>query len=379
MKKVIFTLGTLAISVGLFAQIAPISDVKKTMSKGENTGLEVLINKATSSDIAKVFEAKTKDFKGKFIKPEKGNVEYFIDDAKIASISDQPVDIYAYFLQEGENVRFTSFYSVGGLYFSPANAPQYASAKGIVESVYKQVLFDQFDAKIKDETKKQSGMEGDLKGLEKDKDGLQKDIKKSNDVIGKSEGEISQGEKDKANNATTVETQKAAVAKQKEELAKFDRKALETEINALENDKKGVEKDMEKASKEIGAKTAEIEKLKNEISTLNTQVESNKKAIDEKTKLIAEKQGTINNNNLEEKEKALKEAQKQQEKLEKDGEKIVKEIEKNKSTIADNKSKINTAEAGIKDNDTKQAAKKAELDAQKEVVNKLKEEQAKYK
>jgi len=103
MKKVIFTLGTLAISVGLFAQIAPISDVKKTMSKGENTGLEVLINKATSSDIAKVFEAKTKDFKGKFIKPEKGNVEYFIDDAKIASISDQPVDIYAYFLQEGEN------------------------------------------------------------------------------------------------------------------------------------------------------------------------------------------------------------------------------------------------------------------------------------
>jgi hypothetical protein len=54
------------------------------MSKGENTGLEVLINKATSSDIAKVFEAKTKDFKGKFIKPEKGNVEYFIDDAKIA-------------------------------------------------------------------------------------------------------------------------------------------------------------------------------------------------------------------------------------------------------------------------------------------------------
>jgi uncharacterized membrane protein len=29
MKKVIFTLGTLAISVGLFAQIAPISDVKK--------------------------------------------------------------------------------------------------------------------------------------------------------------------------------------------------------------------------------------------------------------------------------------------------------------------------------------------------------------
>jgi hypothetical protein len=57
----------------------------------------------------------------------------------------------------------------------------------------------------------------------------------------------------------------------------------------------------------------------------------------------------------------------------------VKDIEKNKSAVVDNKSKITTAEAGIKDNETKQAAKKAELDAQKEVVNKLKEEQAKYK
>jgi hypothetical protein len=141
MKKAITTLSVICITMSLMAQDATIMDVKKTMSKGENPGLEVLITKTNVSDVAKVFESKMKEYKGKFNSPAKGNVEYFIDDAKISTISDQPVDIYAYILPEGENVKFTSFYSVGGLFFSPANEAQYAIAKSMVAGVYKQVVF----------------------------------------------------------------------------------------------------------------------------------------------------------------------------------------------------------------------------------------------
>ena len=145
MKRSIVTLSALCLTVSLMAQDVNIMDVKKTMSKGENPGLEVSIPNTKVVDVAKVFESKMKDYKGKFIAPSKGNVEYFIDDAKISAISDQPVDIYAYILPEGENVKFTSFYSVGGLFFSTSNEAQYAIAKNMVAGVYKQVMFDQME------------------------------------------------------------------------------------------------------------------------------------------------------------------------------------------------------------------------------------------
>lgn len=379
MKRSIVTLSALCLSVSLMAQDVNIMDVKKTMSKGENPGLEVSIPKANVGDVAKVFETKMKEYKGKFVAPSKGNVEYFIDDAKISTISDQPVDIYAYILPEGENVKFTSFYSVGGLFFSPANETQYAIAKNIVAGVYKQVMFDQMDAKLKEETKKFDALESDFKGLEKAKDGFDKEIKKATETIAKSEGAVRAGESDKAKTLANIDAKKADVARQKEELAKFDRKALENEIKALEGDKKGLEKSMAKTSKEIGSKTAEIEKLKAEIATLTTQVETNKSSIDAKTRLIAEKQGTINNNNLEEKEKQLKATEKDQQGLEKDADKIAKDIEKNTAEIASNKAAIMAAESAITDNAAKQAAKKAEVEAQKAVIEALKAEQAKYK
>jgi hypothetical protein len=116
MKKIFSSLSIFAFSLSSFAQDIPLQDVKKTMSKGEHPAIEVVIPKTNIDEVAKLFESKTKDFKGKFVKPAKGNVEYLVDDAKIANISDQPVDIFALILPEGENVKLTTFYSVGGLF-----------------------------------------------------------------------------------------------------------------------------------------------------------------------------------------------------------------------------------------------------------------------
>jgi hypothetical protein len=145
----------------------------------------------------------------------------------------------------------------------------------------------------------------------------------------------------------------ADVAKEQLKTEEKKLKDLEKDLGSLQNNKTKLEESIVGEEKQIQENNDEIPILKEKAQNLNTQIGS------ENSVLVSLKD-----------EEAIKEKEKYIKDLEKEKEKSLKEVENLQKKIVASNDAINRAKLEIETNLSDQSAKQAEIDLQKQVVNK---------
>jgi DNA repair exonuclease SbcCD ATPase subunit len=145
----------------------------------------------------------------------------------------------------------------------------------------------------------------------------------------------------------------AEVAKEQLKTEEKKLKDLEKDLGSLQNNKTKLEESIVGEEKQIQENNDEIPILKEKAQNLNTQIGS------ENSVLVSLKD-----------EEAIKEKEKYIKDLEKEKEKSLKEVENLQKKIVASNDAINRAKLEIETNLSDQSAKQAEIDLQKQVVNK---------
>lgn len=208
MKKLIFlTICTFSFQM-LFGQIA---ESPRSMSQGSNNGFSTLLKKSEKKEAVKLWEKFMKDYKGK-TKPVKKSDEMLTDNAKIEQISSNTVDVYALFVETGEDVELNVWYDLGGAYLTSHTHPEgynyvVKMLEDFSEIADQAVIERQLEAE-EDTLKK---LEKDLGGLEKDKTGLEEEIEKFKQKIVEAEQAIEQNLKDQELKKGEISTQQETI------------------------------------------------------------------------------------------------------------------------------------------------------------------------
>jgi len=208
MKKLIFlTICTFSFQM-LFGQIA---ESPRSMSQGSNNGFNTLLKKSEKKEAVKLWEKFMKDYKGK-TKSVKKSDELMTDNATIEQISTNTVDVYALFIETGEDVELNVWYDLGGTYLTSHTHPEaYNYVIKMLEDfvdVADQAVVQRHLETEEDNLKK---MEKDLSGLEKDKTNLEAEIEKYKQKIIEAEQAIEQNVQEQQLKQEEINTQQETV------------------------------------------------------------------------------------------------------------------------------------------------------------------------
>lgn len=217
MKKLFYALLFItAIITGVQAQSKfVVNEVRQYMSKGEQNGFEIILNDVTKDKFADAMEAKMKKYKGK-ITSSKKSPEVFVDNAVIATVSPNPVDVYYYLAPVGTTgVKCTVFVDLGGIggtfISSAGHAQAFAAMENEIRNIAKDATIATIDDQIKLEEKNQKKLEDEFKTLQKDKDSYIKEIEKAKALIAQREADIAKNEQDQATKTQQIDIQKQIV------------------------------------------------------------------------------------------------------------------------------------------------------------------------
>jgi len=96
-----------------------ISEVTRTMSQGNKSGLLLELEGLETKLVEKLWMKFVKEYDGK-TKQDRRSDEYFTDDADIPNISNNSVDMYATFEAVGDGTEACVFFDLGGAYLNSA-------------------------------------------------------------------------------------------------------------------------------------------------------------------------------------------------------------------------------------------------------------------
>lgn len=182
----------------LKAQDFTTNEVRQFMSKGEQNGIEIILNGTELKAAKDAVSSWGKKLKGKVI-TDKKNPEIFIDNAEIPTVSANTVDIYAILTPVSNGTKMTIFTDLGGAFISSA---AYGTQYTAMETALKQFAKDQAVTVVsnqqKDEEKVLKTLNSDLKKLQKDKNTYLKEIEKAKKLIQKNEESIQKNDADQA-------------------------------------------------------------------------------------------------------------------------------------------------------------------------------------
>lgn len=175
------------------------NEVRQFMSKGEQNGIEIILNGSKPDDAKDAVEKfAKKNLKAK-VSRDKKSPEIFIDNANIPTVSANTVDIYVIITPIDNGSKATFFTDLGGAFVSSAAyASQYAGLEATIKKYAKDLAIDVVEDQIKSEEKILKSLNGDLKSFVKDKDGYIKDIEKAKETIQKREADITKNDADQA-------------------------------------------------------------------------------------------------------------------------------------------------------------------------------------
>ena len=221
MKKLTFILLSLWVVSSAFAQIGKVEEINADMSKGKNRGLKVLIPEVTEKEAIKAWEKLMKGYDSKTVKVKKKD-DYFSENAKIPSLSENEIDVYTLFNETPEGVFMNVFFDLGSAYLNSDMHPEITkSAKDLLQSFATRVARESIEGKLKEEEKKLDKLNKEQKNLEKDKEGYEKDIKEAEETIQKRTKEIEQNIKDQESKTSEIKDQETEVEKVKNKLKKY--------------------------------------------------------------------------------------------------------------------------------------------------------------
>ncbi|MEZ5025838.1 MAG: hypothetical protein R2739_04585 [Chitinophagales bacterium] len=197
-KTFIVAVATLSFSIAQAQTQFVTNEVRQFMSKGEQNGIEFVLNGVNQEDAKDAISKWGKKMKAKVTRDKK-SPEIFIDNASMPTVSANTVDMYAVVSPIENGSKVTVYTDLGGAFVSSA---AYASQYNALDVIMKKFAKDQaiilVEAQQKAEEKILKNLEGDLKGLKKDKDGYLKDIEEAKALIQKREQEIIKNEADQA-------------------------------------------------------------------------------------------------------------------------------------------------------------------------------------
>lgn len=174
------------------------NEVRQFMSKGEQNGIEIVLNGTKPEDAKDALEKWGKKMKAKIVRDKK-NPEIFIDNAQIPTVSANALDMYAVVTPVDNGSKVTIYTDLGGAFVSSAAyGTQYAG----LEAALKKFAKDQAIAVVEDQQKSEEKilktLNGNLKDLTKDKADYLKDIEKAKALIQQREADIIKNDADQA-------------------------------------------------------------------------------------------------------------------------------------------------------------------------------------
>jgi len=201
--------------------IAQVSEGGKPMTQGTNNALTVTLNGISVSDAEKIWKNYIGPFDGKSKYNKKAN-ELFVDNASIASVSPNTIDLYSKAEKVGNDVNFSVWFDLGGAYLSSiAHPDRYPAAVEVMKGYLREISRFKTNEQLKEEEKKLDKLNSSLKDLTRDKEGYEKDIKKAEDKITESKSKIDQNIKDQAAKQAEIDAQRSVIDKVKSDLDKI--------------------------------------------------------------------------------------------------------------------------------------------------------------
>ena len=159
------------------------NEVRQFMSKGEQNGIEIVLNGTKPEDAKDALEKWGKKMKAKIVRDKK-NPEIFIDNAQIPTVSANALDMYAVVTPVDNGSEVTIYTDLGGAFVSSAAyGTQYAGLEAALKKFAKDQAIVVVEDQQKSEEKILKTLNGNLKDLTKDKADYLKDIEKAKALI----------------------------------------------------------------------------------------------------------------------------------------------------------------------------------------------------
>ncbi len=193
MKTSFLTISFLIISISLLAQ-SKVRYETATFNGISLTAASIEISNADEDMVAKRWASYMKDYKGK-MKGRKG--EYFLDNAKIPSISPDTLDIYSKVNDAGDNIVVTIAINRNGEYITNSGG-NYSGADEILLKFATMINKELAEDKVK-------AAEKILKALEKSREELKDKNKKLSNGIQNLKSEIADNERDIKSNEKSID------------------------------------------------------------------------------------------------------------------------------------------------------------------------------
>ncbi len=220
MRTLMLTLLIITASlVSGLAQIkVEIKEETKAMSKGSFNALTMELPGADPKEVEKNWKQFVKRYKGKTKYDRKVN-EYYTDDAILAEMSDNTVDIIAKIETRSEGAQLIVWFNLGASYLSSKEfVDRYPAGERVLTRFADEISADLIAAELKEQEKMLKQKEDELKKLEKEKTKYEQNIKDAEATIKKMEENIVQAndgiknnEGDQKAKTTEIEDQKKVV------------------------------------------------------------------------------------------------------------------------------------------------------------------------
>jgi hypothetical protein len=199
LKVSLFTAALLFTFVAANAQTQfTTNEVRQFMSKGEQNGIEIILNGTKPEDAKDAIEKWGKKMKAKIVRDKK-SPEIFIDNAQMPTVSANVVDMYAIVTPVDNGSKVTIYTDLGGAFVSSAAyGTQYAGLDASLKKFAKDQAIEVVEEQQKAEEKILKTLTGNLKDLTKDKEDYLKDIEKAKALIQQREQDIIKNDADQA-------------------------------------------------------------------------------------------------------------------------------------------------------------------------------------
>lgn len=204
----------------LSAQEIQIQEAPKTMSQGVNNALVFDLYNVPLNIAESLWKDHMKKYKGK-TKREKKTKAWFTDNAKIKTMSNNTVDVYATFLQDKKNdiLSISVWFDLGGAYVSSAlDRNQYTSAINVMQEYKLQVDNYLASEELELQEKALKAMENDMDKLKKDNENYHKKIADAEALIEEMKQKIQTNLKAQDDKNKEIETQKVTVDRARKEV-----------------------------------------------------------------------------------------------------------------------------------------------------------------
>ncbi len=202
-----FCIQTAAISQQTFTT----NEVRQYMSKGEQNGIEIILNSTNESATKDGLKKLAKKYKAK-MESSKKSPEVFIDNAQISSVSANTVDIYAILTPVANGTKVTFFTDLGGAFVtSAAYGTQYAGMDAVIKDFAQTQALTAVGNELKVEEKTLKTLSKELKSLQKDKTKKLKAIDEAKNSIIKYEQEVLKNDTDQATKQQQISLQQQII------------------------------------------------------------------------------------------------------------------------------------------------------------------------